>query len=427
MNTTSTTSRTGLQRTQALILAGGRGERLFPLTASRPKPAISFGGIFRIIDFTLSNCLNSTVPQVALLTQYRRDELHTYIREGWSELWNTSGRQPLTCLPPTSGKRYRGTADAVFQNLPLIHSDTENVLILSGDHVYQMDYRELLAQHAETNADVTIATTEHPLKDATHFGVVEVEKDFRVTGFQEKPTKPRGLPLRRDVALISMGVYAFKKDVLIKTLIEHCDSAFGYDFGHHVIPSLIGSARVHAYDFRDEVKDAPHYWRDIGTIDSYYEASMDLVRPGAGFDPYVNDFETSRLTRHPPVGGNENGGSLLARVHTDCRISQSVLSPGVRIEAGAKVEDSVLMPGVRVGRGTWLRRAIVEEGVQIPADFKAGWDSVQDRKHHTVSPSGIVVISESPKMANPVPMRSGLKAVLELKPAECGEPTRIVA
>jgi glucose-1-phosphate adenylyltransferase len=194
----TTISMTGLPRIQAFVLAGGQGERLLPLTMSRPKPAISFGAS-RIIDFTLSNCLNSKLAQVALLTQYRHDELHRYIRERWSGFWNDPGRsdQHLICLPPASGKRYRGTADAVFQNLPMIDwNEPEHVIVLSGDHVYEMDYRRLLAQHMETNADVTIATIEHPVNEATHFGVVEVDEDFRVIGFEEKPEKPRAMPSR---------------------------------------------------------------------------------------------------------------------------------------------------------------------------------------------------------------------------------------
>ncbi len=361
---------TGPPATQALILAGGRGERLFPLTALRPKPAIPFGGVFRIVDFTLSNCLNSGLSQVALLTQYRYDDLHAYIRNRWCDLWSASrpGGRPLICLPPTSGKRYRGTADAVFQNLPMIESDrSANVLILSGDHVYEMDYRELLAQHVETDADVTIAAVEHPLREASHFGVVDVDAEFRVTGFQEKPQNPRGMPFRPSTALISMGVYAFKRDVLVRSLVANCEGGFAYDFGHHIIPSLIGSARVYAFDFRDEIKNAPRYWRDIGTIDSYYEANMDFARQCPG-----------------------------AIVCGSAVVSQSVLSPGVRIEEGASVENSVLLPGVHVGRGARLRGAIVEEGVQIPADFEAGWNIERDRRHYTVSAKGVVVVHETP-------------------------------
>ena len=413
---------TGLQRTQALILAGGRGERLFPLTVSRPKPALPFGGIFRIIDFTLLNCLNSKLGQVALLTQYRHDELHSYIRQSWGDRWNTpgQGRPPLICLPPTSGKRYRGTADAVYQNLSVIHSNrSENVLIVSGDHVYQMDYRELLAQHLETNADVTIATIEHPLEDAAHFGVVEVDPDFRVAGFQEKPVEPRALPLRPHMALISMGVYVFKKDVLARTLIQNCERGFGYDFGHHVIPSLIGSARVYAYDFRDEAAGSPRYWRDIGTIDSYHSASMDLVRPQASFNPYAKDGWHSRPTVPLQTGASVSGSA---------QASHSVLSPGVRIDEDASVEDSVLMPGVRVGKGAQLRRAIIEEGVQIPPGCRIGWDVEQDRKHHTVSRSGVVVVSESPKMARPFLVSSFQeRAFAGLKSGGRRAPSRTVA
>jgi glucose-1-phosphate adenylyltransferase len=376
-----------LPRTQAFILAGGQGERLLPLTSNRPKPAIPFGGSSRIIDFTLSNCLNSKIAQVALLTQYRHHELHRHVHQNWVDLWQERmhDRQHLHCLPPASGKRYRGTADAVFQNLPVIHSAVpEYVLILSGDHVYDMDYRELLARHVDAKADVTIATLEHPVQLASQFGVVEVDKTFRVTGFQEKPSQPRALPSRLDKALVSMGIYVFSTDILIRALIENCDRALGYDFGHHVIPSLINSSRVYAFDFRDEVHDSPKYWRDIGTIDSYYEASMDLARGRVS----LNVTLTARSS---------------ASVSESARVSHSVLTSGVRIEQGASVENCVLMPGVRVGRGARLRRAIVEEGVQIPRDFEVGWDSEKDRKHYAVSRSGIVIVSETPIASKPIP------------------------
>lgn len=390
----------GLRQTQALILAGGRGKRLFPLTVLRPKPAVPFGGIFRIVDFTLSNCLNSNLTQVTLLTQYRHDELQSYVQQEWSDLWSRSGTddRTLTCLPPASGNRYRGTADAVFQNLPLIHStELDTVLILSGDHVYQMDYREFMARHKETNADVTIATSEYPLKDASQFGVVEVDSDLRVTAFEEKPLKPRPLPSHPDRSLISMGIYAFKREVLIRALVENCAGGIGYDFGHNVIPSLIDSARVYAYSFRDEARDTARYWRDIGTIDSYYNASMDLVLPGALFNPYVSNSWKS-----------QSGESLqrTTSISSDAYVSQSVLSSGVHIEQNASVEDSVLMPGVRVGKGARLRHAIIEEGIHIPTDFQVGWNNDQDLKHHTVSRSGVVVVSESPKMTRPIRLYS---------------------
>ena len=378
-----------LPRTQTVILAGGQGERLHPLTVSRPKPAVSFGGIFRLIDFTLSNCLNSGLSQVSLLTQYRYEDLHRYVRQYWSD------RTSVLCLPPSSGKRYRGTADAVFKNMELLEeASAEFTLVLSGDHIYSMDYRELLLQHAATNADLTIATVEYPRSDASQFGVVEVDTDFKVTGFEEKPAYPRPMPAQPSMALVSMGVYVFKTKALLQALRDHCEEGQGYDFGHHIIPSFINAGRTFAFDFRNDTERSPRYWRDIGTIDGYYEASMDLLRPDRPFDPYRN------VTRP---------ATLSTRLHSRSHISGSVLSPGICVEEGAVVEDSVLMPGVRIGKGARLRRAIVEEGVQIPAGFHAGFDLDRDRQHHTVSYSGVVVVNETPANIKPTVLRFALR------------------
>ncbi len=361
----------GWSRVQTLILAGGEGERLFPLTLSRPKPALPFGGSFRIVDFTLSNCVHSGLKDVTLLTQYRHHDLYSYIRRGWST---------PACLPPAPGRRYRGTADAVFQNLSIMDSKCPDyVLILSGDHVYNMDYRDLIAQHVATDADVTISAVEHPLRDASHFGVLEVDDRFRVKGFEEKPKNPRPLVSRPDRAFISMGIYLFKREVLIERLIETCGRHEGYDFGHHVIPSMIESSRVFAFDFRDEVLDTPRYWRDIGTIDSYYEASMDLTGPASILNSCLHHPMPSRSRWIRP------------RVQSNSHISRSVLSPGVCVEEGACVADSVLMPGARIGRGAVVRRAIIEEGVYVPAGSRIGADTEEDRKRYAVSASGVVV------------------------------------
>ena len=380
-----------LARTRTFILAGGQGERLQPLTASRPKPAVSFGGMFRIIDFTLSNCMHSGMAAVSLLTQYRHEELHRYLRESWWELWNGSSteREPLRCLQPMNGKRYRGTADAVFQNAELLKDDSEFVLVLAGDHIYRMDYRDLLRQHVETNADLTIATVEYPLDQASHFGVVEVDDSLRVAGFEEKPASPRPLPANPSLALVSMGVYVFKKSVLLAALRAVCESGIGYDFGHHIIPRLIDSPRSYAYDFRDEKENTSAYWRDIGTIDAYYAASMDLVQENPSFDPCPIRHPAPR---HP----------LRAQVHSDSRVAQSVLSPCVRIDGGVEIDRAILLPGVRVGKGARIRRAIVEEGVQLPAGFTVGFDLEHDRKEHTVTDSGIVVISQTASNAKPI-------------------------
>jgi glucose-1-phosphate adenylyltransferase len=339
-------------RASAFILAGGQGERLYPLTESRPKPAVSFGGTFRIIDFTLLNCLRSGLSRVSILTQYKYEELHRYIREGWSDLWNrtTACRAPLLCLPPLSGKRYRGTADAVFQNVNLVPSDADFVLVLSGDHIYQMDYRDLICQHIKTDAELTIAAVEYPLRGASGFGVIEVDENFRITGFEEKPPRPCPIASNPSMALVSMGVYVFNKRILLGALDLLCGPRNAFDFGHDIIPALIRSSRAYAYDFRDKSQNAPCYWRDIGTIDAYYDASMELLQ-----------IESPVLVRQsqPRMGA----GAL---------VSRSVISPGVEVETNAAVYDSILMPGVRVGAGAQLRRVIVEEGVHVPAGFRVG-------------------------------------------------------
>jgi glucose-1-phosphate adenylyltransferase len=330
---TMTITTTNAPSVQALIMAGGRGERLQPLTASRPKPAVPFGGVFRIVDFTLFNCLNSGLSHVSLLTQYKHEVLQTYIQKSWSGLWTEMTREPLLCLPPSRGNRYRGTADAVFQNVAALPPHGPDfVLILSADHVYQMDYRELLRYHAETNADLTIATVEHSLTEAKQCGVIEVDSEHRVIGFQEKPSNPRSAPSHPASALVSMGIYAFKRNSLLQALGKRCDNQDRYDFGHHIIPSLVGSAHVRAYDFRDQTRDLPGYWRDIGTLDSYYETSMDLARSEASFASYAEDRWPSypRLDRPPHVS---------ACLNSNCRVTRSILSPGVSIESGSLIES----------------------------------------------------------------------------------------
>ena len=397
---------------ETLILAGGRGERLYPLTVSRSKPAVPFGGIFRIVDFTLSNCLNSGLSRASLLTQYKHEDLQSYIERSWNELWTEMTREPLACLPPSGGNRYRGTADAVFQNIGAFQNDgPEFVLILSGDHVYQMDYRSLLRSHAETDADLTIATVEHRLTDAAHFGVVEVDTESRVIGFQEKPPIPRPIPSRPAAALISMGVYVFKTQVLAQALVDQCDRQKGFDFGRHIIPSLIGSADIRAYDFRNDVTYSPGYWRDIGTLDSYYETSMDLVRPEKPFDPYANDDWPSYPAHYqssPHVGSLDGCASpglhsqqFMARLPTNRPVTRSILSPSVRTEEGCLIESSVLMEDVWVGKDARIRHAIIEAGVHIPAGFQIGFDLENDRKHYFVTDGGVIVVSQTPKHIRP--------------------------
>ncbi len=378
---------------QTLIMAGGRGERLYPLTASRPKPVVPFGGVFRIVDFTLSNCLNSGLSNVSLLTQYKHEELQSYIRQSWSGLWSGFTQEPLKCVPPRGASRYRGTADAVFQNVgEMRRGGADVVLILSADHVYHMDYRELLSYHVTTNADVTIGTVEHPLDAAKHFGVAEVDSDYKVIGFQEKPRIPSPLPSRPAGALVNMGVYVFKKEKLIEALSENSRRNNGFDFGYHVIPSLVSSAHVRAYEFRDKVKDIPGYWRDIGTIDAYYESNMDLVRPGMPFDPFGNSKWPSY-----PSSRYRSSADVRARLMTNCHVRRSILSPGVHIEDGGVVESSVLMSRVCIEKNAQIRNAIIEEGVHIPAGSQIGFDLENDRNNHFVTEGGVVVVNQTPK------------------------------
>lgn len=371
-------------RTAVRILAGGSGDRLWPLTLARPKPLLPLGP-YRIIDFTLLNCRSSGLAGGTALTQYRHDQLQAYVSTRWND--------EFQCLPPMNGIPYRGTADAVFQNLPgLIAEDPAHVLILSADQVYRMNYAKFLRRHIETNADVTISTVEFPVNEARSLGVVEVDRRFRVTGFQEKPSSPRSLPWRPGVALVSMGIYAFRMRTLLDSLYAVCGNGFGFDFGHHVLPALVGSARVSAYHFGDEVVEAPTYWHDIGTLDSYYKVAMDMTQQNLPFGFHA--FGSSDGTAMPrPVS------SLSGNAH----VSRTMLGSGVRIEEGAEVEDCVLMSGVSVGRGSKIHRAIVEEGVEIAPDSIIGWDIEQDRKRYPVSPGGVTIVSHITHLIRPIP------------------------
>lgn len=378
-------------RTQALVLAGGQGERLHPLTVSRAKPAVPFGH-GRIIDASLANCQRSGLDRVLVLTQYERKSLEDYIQQTWVPRWTKYGPANLQCLAPRSGRRYRGTADAVFQNIPTIESaDQDLVLILSGDHVYDMDYVELIRHHIDSGADTTVAAVEQPAQDAKRFGVMTVDRDLRVTRFEEKPTRPAVLPGRPDTALINMGVYVFNKTVLIRELREHCGLPGGADFGRDVIPDLIRSARVYAFNFQDTLTGAPRYWRDIGTLDSYYQASLDLLGRGTAGRP--DSFDYGESTASP------------VHVSSGAFVSRSILSSGTHIDAGARVEEAVLMPDVTIGRGARVRRAIVEDGVVIPAGFRVGFDVEVDRRLHVVTPGGVVVVAKNTRWSVPVAER----------------------
>ena len=392
-----------------ILLAGGMGERLYPLTKERAKPAVYFGGPYRIIDFTLSNCINSGLRRIFIATQYKSLSLHRHIRMGWNVVSEELG-EFIEILAPQKrvGEHwYLGTADAVYQNLySLTREAPSHVIVLSGDHVYKMDYAKMLRFHADKNADATLATIEVPVADASRFGIVSVDASDRVIGFDEKPPAPTPVPGAPEVALASMGIYIFKADLLVRTLEEDAvrpDSQ--HDFGRNIIPALIDSAPVYAYRFYDENKKASKYWRDIGTLDAYFEASMDLCQVNPEFNLYDPEWPLRTYQPQAPPAkfvfaeeGQRCGQALDSIISSGCiisgsRVSGSILCPNVRVHSFCEIDQSILMPGVRVGRHARLRRAIVDRDVLIPRGALIGFNPDEDRRRHTVTEGGIVVVT----------------------------------
>ena len=395
----------------AILLAGGAGERLYPLTRDTAKPAVPFGGAYRIIDFTLSNCINSDVRRILILTQYKSLELIRHIRDGWNILSPELGEY-VEVIPPmkrVSEDWYQGTADAVFQNFQSIEAENPDaVLLLSGDHIYKMDYGDMLACHRAHRADVTIATIQVPPTDAGRFGVLDIDEDCRVTAFEEKPRHEHPTASRFDPAMISvsMGIYIFERSLLLRTLHDDSqDPDSTHDFGKDIIPRLINQCRVIAYDFRDINAKQSRYWRDVGTLDAYYEANMDLVSVTPEFNLYDQAWPIrTRATQQPPAKfvfaqkGRRMGLALDSIVSAGCivsggRVLHSVLSPGVRVHSYCEIENSILMPGVEIGRYSRLRRAIVNTGVRIPEHQTIGFDSEADRGlGYQVTECGVTVV-----------------------------------
>lgn len=413
----------------AMILAGGKGERLHPLTVHRAKPAVPFGGIYRIIDFTLSNCINSGIRKIAVLPQYKSLSLDKHLRLAWN-LFSGELNEYIISVPPqqrVGDQWYQGTADAIYQNIYMIEKDApDHILVLAGDHIYKMDYSEMFRFHKERKADATVAAIETPKKSAAGFGVIEAgTNDSRVIGFEEKPHQPKPIPGRPDLALASMGVYLFNT----KTLVEHLKSDAlrdtAHDFGKNIIPQMMKTARVFAYNFKDENRKEAKYWRDVGTIDAYWEANMDLV----SVDPLLNLYDKAWPIRtyqgqHPPVkfvfAQEEKGGrlgiALDSIVSHGCivsggRVQNAVLSPNVRVNSYSEVHESILMENVEIGRRCRIRRAIIDKDVKIPPGTEIGYDLKKDKKHYHVTPSGIVVI---PKGAE---VREEVSAELAKEPA----------
>ncbi len=395
-----------LDDTIVIVLAGGAGERLSPLTKERAKPAVYFGGPYRIIDFTLSNCINSGLRRIFIALQYKSLSLSRHIRMGWNVVAEELG-EFIEILHPQKRVHehwYLGTADAVYQNLYSIERESPRyVIVLSGDHVYKMDYAKMVRYHREQNASVTIATIEVPREEASRYGIVRANARERVTGFLEKPGAEH-LPEGEDV-LASMGIYIFDTDVLTRALAEDAIRPTNHDFGKDVIPALIGDVPVFSYRFYDENKKAAKYWRDIGTLDAYYEANMDLCQVNPEFNLYDPEWPLRTYqVQAPPAKfvfadqGLRCGQALDSVISAGCiisgsRIAGSVLCPNVRVHSFCRIEESILMPGVRVGRHAHIRRAIIDRDVFIPRGALIGYDLDEDRRRHTVTEKGVVVVT----------------------------------
>jgi len=398
-----------MKDTLGVLLAGGAGERLYPLTRDRAKPAVTFGGIYRIIDITLSNCLNSGLRRVHILTQYKALSLNRHIREGWNIFGHEIG-EFIEILPPmkrVSENWYMGTADAVYQNIYSIGSEQpKQVLVLSGDHIYKMDYGRMLRQHEETGTDVTVATLLTEPDECRHFGVVEIDRDSRIVGFQEKP-KVTDIRSPYDPSKISasMGIYVFNTEVLIPVLLKDAeDPESSHDFGKDILPKMLADYRVYSFNFVDENKKEALYWRDVGTLEAYYEANMDLVSVSPVFNLYDEEWPIRTHQRqYPPAKfvfaeANRMGHALDSLISQGCIISggqvqNCVLSPDVRINSFSEVESSILFSHVNVGRRCRIRRAIIDRDVHIPEGTTIGYDPEADRQRYFVTESGITIVT----------------------------------
>jgi glucose-1-phosphate adenylyltransferase len=406
--------------TLVIILAGGVGERLYPLTKERAKPAVYFGGPYRIIDFTLSNCINSGLRRIFIATQYKSLSLNRHVRMGWNVVAEELG-DFIEILPPQKrvGEHwYLGTADAVYQNLySITRESAKHIVVLSGDHVYKMDYAKMLRTHRERGAAATIACLEISCDEASRFGIVQIDEQERVTGFQEKPKHATPIPGSDNLTLASMGIYVFEADALIRALEADAGSQSHHDFGKDILPAMIAQTNVYAYRFHDENKKAAKYWRDIGTLDAYYEANMDLCTVNPEFNLYDPEWVLrTHQPQAPPAkfvfadAGQRCGQALDSIISAGCIISGSciqgsVLGPNVRVHSFCSIENSILMPGVRVGRHARIRNAIIDRDVFIPRGASIGFNAEEDRKRHTVTEKGIVVVTtdDEPLVTGPTP------------------------
>lgn len=393
--------------TLALILAGGRGTRLKQLTHWHSKPAIPFGGKFRIIDFPLSNCINSGIRRVGVLTQYKSHSLIQHVQKGWGFLRGEFGEfvELLPAQQRVQDGWYSGTADAIYQNLDIIRNyNPKFVLILGGDHVYKMDYGPMIAAHVATGADLTVGCVEVSLDEAKDFGVMTVDDEARVIGFSEKPKEPVPLPGRDDVALASMGIYIFNTEFLFEQLIRDVDTpSSSHDFGHDIIPMAVDRHKTFAYAFNDPQGGGQAYWRDVGTVDAYWQANLELI----GVTPELNLYDEywpiwTYQEQQPPAkfvfdDDDRRGMAVDSMVSGGCVVSgasvrHSILFSHVRVNSFSHVENSVVLPEVEIGRHCRIRNAVIDQGCKIPEGTIIGEDLERDAEHFHVTEGGVVLV-----------------------------------
>ncbi len=405
------TGSTILRKTLTMILAGGQGERLFPLTSFRTKPSVPFGGKYRIIDFTLSNCLNSGFRRIYVLTQYKSDSLNRHLYEAWN-IFNPELREFIYSVPPqfkTSNNWYLGTANAIEQNFNLIEDENYDwLLILSGDHIYKMDYLKLIQSHIEKKAHLSISAIQVQKSEASRFGVIQAEQNCKVTSFIEKPKNPPTIPNEPDLSFVNMGIYVFNVAVLKETFERmEKEKVTSLDFGKDIIPYMIkNNYDVYAYRFVDENKKDEPYWIDVGTIDSYYAASMDLISVNPHFNLYDNDWPLrTQQQQYPPAKTISHEGERVGRainslisdgtIISGGLVERSIIGFNIRVNSYTYITDSIIMDNCNIGRHTRIRRTIVDKNVTIPEGIEIGFDTEMDKKRFHVSETGIVVIPKN--------------------------------
>ncbi len=396
-----------MNRTVALVLAGGRGTRLHGLTDHRAKPAVPFGGKYRLIDFALSNCLNSGVGRVGILTQYKSHSLNQHVQQGWG--MSAHDGTPMVQLLPAQQRTnesnwYAGTADAIYQNLDIVKSyNPEYVLVLAGDHIYKMDYTQLIEQHVQTGADLTISAVETTLEEGRQFGVLSIDADNAVVRFNEKPDHPEPIPGKPDRCLSSMGVYVFNAKYLYNVLSENHQAQHGDDFGRHIIPALIEQHRVMAYSFNGH-NQVSRYWRDVGTLDAFWQANIELIGSAPELDLYDQDWPIRTLTNQAPPAkflydsAEVCGAAVNSLICEGCVISgalikNTVMCTHVTADEQTHIVDSVLLPDSKIGKHCRLKRVVLDRGCVVPDGMVIGYDVLEDARRFKVSESHVVLVT----------------------------------